>query len=236
MFLVMAVALLAAALHRGAAIPADILGMVVNDAPKGDVIAVLDGPNTWVPVAALDDGLRRFGGDRRMLFNAPHVLLDSLAPDVTYRRDLTDIVLRVIAAPQFFDTNTVVLQRERPEGISYASTTTFFTNYSVTWDQQAGMSGYGASGISLFGNTSIGSAYAVDAGGAFSRGLSTLTVDRLNSRLRLRSAIRSPRPRCSARRPSWPVCRSDATTPDPVLLPLSHALSSGAQPPRPPTW
>jgi hypothetical protein len=76
-----------------------------------------------------------------MLFNAPHVLLDSLAPDVTYRRDLTDIVLRVIAAPQFFDTNTVVLQRERRR-VFRASTTTFFTNYSVTWDEQAGTSGY----------------------------------------------------------------------------------------------
>ena len=94
--------------------------LVINDVPKGDVIAVLDGQHTWLPVTALDQaGLRRVGGDRRTLFNAPHVRLDSLAPDITYRRDMSEIVLRIIAAPQFFDTNVVVLQRDRPDGISY---------------------------------------------------------------------------------------------------------------------
>ena len=184
----MALALLAAAAPAAAQqFQQTFWAMVVNDVPKGDVIAVLDGHEHVGPCrgARTMRGSGDSGGDRRMLFNAPHVLLDSLAPDVTYRRDMTEIVLRIIAAPQFFDTNIVVLQRDRPEGISYASTTTFFTNYSVTWDQLAGTSGYGASGISLFGNTSIGSAYAVDAGGAFSRGLSTMTVDLPTSRLRL---------------------------------------------------
>jgi hypothetical protein len=63
MFLVMAVALLAPASSAAAQqFQQTFWAMVVNDVPKGDVIAVLDGPNTWVPVAALDDaGLRRFG-------------------------------------------------------------------------------------------------------------------------------------------------------------------------------
>ena len=178
--------LAAAALATAAQGQQTFWALVINDVEKGEVIAVLEGADTWLPATALEEaGLRRLGGERRTLFNAEHVLLESLAPEVTYRRDMTDIALRIIAAPRFFDTNVVVLQRDRPDGISYASTTTVFTNYSATWDQQAGTTGYGLSGISLFGNTSIGSGYSVEADGTFVRGLSAMTVDHQSRRLRL---------------------------------------------------
>lgn len=159
--------------------------LVVNDVPHGDVLAALDGEDTWLPVSALEQaGLRRLGGERRTLFNSEHVRLDSLAPDLTYRRDLAEVVLRLIAAPKFFDTNVVVLQRDRPDGISYAATTTFFTNYSATWDEQAGTSGYGEAGLAMFGNTTLASAFSVEPSGAVTRGLSTITMDRTAQRVR----------------------------------------------------
>jgi outer membrane usher protein len=184
---VLTLALLAAAAWSAAVQPQQTFwALVINDVDKGEVIAVLDGADTWLPVTALDQaGLRRLEGERRTLFNSEHVLLDSLAPEVTYRRDMTDVTLRIIAAPKFFDTNVVVLQRDRPDGISYASTTTVFTNYSVTWDQTAGTTGYGESGISLFGNTSLSSGYSVEADGTLVRGLSALTIDHQSHRLRL---------------------------------------------------
>jgi outer membrane usher protein len=160
--------------------------LTVNDQPQGDVLAALDGDETWLPVGALEQaGLRRIGGDRRMLFNVEHVRLESLAPDVTYRRDLAEVVLRLIAAPRFFDTNVVVLQRDRPDGISYAATTTFFTNYSATWDQEAGNSGYGEAGLAMFGNTTLASAFSVETSGTVVRGLSSMTMDRTAQRIRL---------------------------------------------------
>ena len=146
----MTLALLASAAQAAVVQPQQSFwALVVNDVPKGDVIAVLEGEDTWLPVAALEKaGLRGFTGQRRTLFDASYVRLGSLAPDITFSADLTEIVLRIIAAPKFFDTTVVVLQRDRPQGITYASTPTFFTNYSATWDQQAGSSGYGETGVS----------------------------------------------------------------------------------------
>jgi outer membrane usher protein len=183
---VLTVALLAAASAAAGQPQQTFWALVINDVPQGEVIAVLDGDDTWLPVAALEAaGLRRLAGVRRAFFNAEHVHLESLAPDITYRRDMTEITLRLIAAPRFFDTNVVVLQRDRPDGISYASTAAVFTNYSVTWDQTTGTTGYGATGVSLFGNTNIGSYYSLESDGAFVRGLSTITVDRAERRMRL---------------------------------------------------
>lgn len=184
--LVLTLALLAAASAAAGQPQQTFWALVINDVEQGEVIAVLDGDDTWLPLAALEGaGLRRLAGVRRTFFNSEHVRLESLAPDLTYRRDMTEVTLRLIAAPRFFDTNVVVLQRDRPDGISYASTAGIFTNYSATWDQEAGTTGFGSTGISLFGNTAIGSYYSVEADGTFVRGLSAMTVDRRAKRLRL---------------------------------------------------
>ena len=161
-------------------------GLVINDVPRGEVLAALDGERFWLPVAVLEEaGLRRFDGRRDTLFGEPHVLLSSLEPEIVAKVDTANVVLHVDAAARFFDETVVTLQRSRPDGIHYSQNTSAFLNYSVTWDQTTGTTGYGESGVALFGNTSIASSFDVGADGQFVRRLSTMTVDRPGKRQRL---------------------------------------------------
>lgn len=158
----------------------------VNGVPKGDVLAALDGDDVWMPIVALEQaGLKGFEGRRETLFGGPHVLLNSLAPNVTHFLDLSEIIINITADPRFFELNVVVLQRDRPDGIVYSHSASGYVNYSATWDQTAGTTGYGEAGLALFGNTSAVSGFNVGAEGRFVRGLSTLSVDRASARQRL---------------------------------------------------
>ncbi len=160
--------------------------LVVNSEPTDDVvIALIDGDDVWLPMTALDDaGLVGVAGRRRNMFSQPHVLLGSLAPDITYRLDTVEVVLYLTAAARFFPLNRFLLQRERPAGISYAHNASAFLNYSATWDQTTGATGYGEGGLAMFGHASVLSGFSVGANGRIGRGVSTLTVDRPASRLR----------------------------------------------------
>jgi len=159
--------------------------LVVNGEPAGDVLAVLDGDDVWLPVEALQRaGLTGFEGRRQTLFEVAHVLLRSLAPDVSVRLDLAEVVMYVTAAPRFFAEQRVALQRDRPDGIIYSHSPSGFLNYSATWDQSEGTSGFGEAGISFLRTASFVSGFNVDGSNGLVRGLSTLTVDRVGARQR----------------------------------------------------
>ncbi len=159
--------------------------LVINDVPKGTVIAVVDGDRIWLPVAGLEQaGLRGLEGQRQTMFGEAHVLLRSLEPDVTAVFDTTNVVIRLTAAARFFDETHVALQRQRPVDLHVSRNASAFLNYSATWDQQAGTSGFGEAGFSLFGNTSLVSGFTAYADGVVARGLSTLTVDDVARRQR----------------------------------------------------
>jgi outer membrane usher protein len=160
--------------------------LVVNDAAKGEILIAIDGNETWIPVAALEKaGLKQFEGERRELFGEPHVRMGSLEPEIRLQRDMAEVVLRIFAAPRFFDVTVVTLQRDRPDGIAYTSTPSLYSNYAIDWDETAGTTGYGGSALSLFGNTTLQSSYSVEPGGRFVRGLSSLTIDRRTATQRL---------------------------------------------------
>jgi outer membrane usher protein len=160
--------------------------LVIDDVPKGTVLAVIDGDRIWLPVATLEKaGLHGFEGRRDTLFGELQVLLESLAPDITATFDIADVVVRVTAAPRFFDETHVGLQRIRPTGLQVSHNPGAFLNYSATWDQENGTSGYGEAGLSAFGNTSFVSAFNVYPDGVVGRGLTTLTVDGVTRRQRL---------------------------------------------------
>src|SRR5262245_39290334 len=161
------------------------LSLVVNDVPKGDVIAGVDRDRIWLPVTVLEKaGLRGFTGRRETLFGEPHVLLQSLEPGITTVLDMANVVLRMTAAPEFFHETVVTLQRRRPVDLEVSHSTGGFLNYSATWDQTAGTSGYAEAGFSVFGNTSLFSAFNAYPDGAVARGLTTLTIDRVRRRQR----------------------------------------------------
>ncbi|HEX5214087.1 MAG TPA: fimbria/pilus outer membrane usher protein [Vicinamibacterales bacterium] len=168
--------------------------LVVNDVPKGDTDALLHGEDVWLPVATLEKaGLSGFAGQRDTLMGREHVLLGSLAPDITTRLDITQTVMYLSADPKFFQETRVVLQFDRPQGLVQSRNASIYLNYSATWDQSNGTTGFGDTGLSLFGNTSIGSDFNVTADGTFVRGLSTLTVDRAAARQRLQIGDTIPR-------------------------------------------
>jgi outer membrane usher protein len=163
-----------------------IWSLVVNSVPKGETSALLRGTEVWVPVATLDDaGLKGFTGQRDTLMGQVHVLLASLEPGITTRLDLAQTVMYLTAAPEFFAETRLVLQTDRPPGLVLARNASVFMDYSATWDQTAGTSGYGDAGVSLRGNISFSSNFSVDADGKIVRGLSTFTLDRPHARQRL---------------------------------------------------
>ena len=168
--------------------------LVVNEAPKGDTDALLRGEEVWIPVETLDKaGVRRFAGRRELLMGQEHVLIGSLAPAIAIRLDLAETVMYLTADPQLFEETRVVLQLDRPEGLVQSRNTSVYLNYSGTWDQTAGVSGYGDAGLSLRGNLSIGSDFSVDSDGQLTRGLSTLTLDRSAARQRWQIGDTIPR-------------------------------------------
>src|SRR5258706_9022175 len=141
----MAAALLLAALTMSAPIgeanqpQQSYWGLVINGMNAGDVLAALDGDNVWLPVEALQRaGLIGFDGRRETLFGVLHLLLQSLAPDISVRLDTSEVVMHVIAAPRFFAEHRVALQRDHPDGIVYSHNPRGYLNYITTWHQQAG--------------------------------------------------------------------------------------------------
>src|SRR4051794_39119096 len=100
----MAVALLVAAAFSIVAAQASqaqqsFWGLVVNDVPRGEVLAVPDGDDVWIPVANLESvGLIGFAGRRETMFGVAHVSMQSLAPDIRLRLDMTEVNIHVTAA------------------------------------------------------------------------------------------------------------------------------------------
>ena len=171
--------------------------LVVNDVPKGEVLGGVDGDRLWLPVAALERaGLRGFQGQRATLFGEPYVLLQSLAPDITTILDTANVVVRLTAAPRFFEETRVIMQRPRPAGIVNTQSRSAFLNYSASWDQLAGSSGFGEAGIALHRSLTAVSGFTVYPDGQFARGLSTLTWDHPEKRLRfqLGDIVAAPTP------------------------------------------
>src|SRR5262245_41246384 len=140
---------------------------------------------TWMPVAALEAaGLRGLRGRRETLFAEEHVLLESLAPEVTFVRDDAEISLNVTAAPSLFTLNEIPILPDRPAGLKYASSPSLFLNYGAHWQDDSGMTYQGELGAST-GAASFITGVTADDQGVVTRGLSRLTIDAPRRRLRL---------------------------------------------------
>jgi outer membrane usher protein len=168
--------------------------LVINGVSAGDVLAVLDGDDLWLPIEALQrGGLIGFEGRRQSRFGVSHVLVQSLAPGITVRLDMSEVAMHITAAPRFFAERRIALQNDRPDGITFSHSPSGYLNYSATWDQHSGTTGFGEAGFSLFGTTSTASGFSVDADGTVIRGLSTITIDRPLARQRWQIGDTVPR-------------------------------------------
>src|SRR5262249_3002599 len=157
----------------------------VNGTPRPDVLVILLPDQTWFPLAALEEaGLRGLQGRRERFNGVEHVLLESLAPDVTFVRAESQIRFDPTAAPRLFATNDIPILPGRPKGLQAIRRPSVFLNYGATWQSETnGITYQGEIGASAR-TFSFVSGLTVDQDGLFARGLSTLTFDRPEARRR----------------------------------------------------
>jgi outer membrane usher protein len=154
-----------------------ILGLVVNQIEKGDILVVLRGDEVLAAVDALERaGLRGLAGKRETIGGAVMVELRSLAPDITFVVDDAALVLRITSTPALLGTTTIVgVESNRPQNIEYRRDPSLFVNYGIT-----GRSG-GADLATEFGLSAGGALVSTTisrtAEGRTRRGLTNVIVD-----------------------------------------------------------
>jgi len=117
-----------------------LLTLVVNDVPKGEVLAILRLPDVFVAVRSLEEeaGLHGFAGRREDIDGRPWVSLRSLAPDVQFVLDDRSLTLRLTAAARLLGTRSVRLRPGAPRGMEVSRATSGFVNYALNWTERIG--------------------------------------------------------------------------------------------------
>jgi outer membrane usher protein len=164
-----------------------IWALVVNDEPKGDIEILLTPDGPWVdPAVLVAAGLLKVPEGRRQAF-APETLLRvslaSLAPQVTFSLDETQIRVIISADPALLATTDLAISNPRPPGWKVSSNNAIFLNYSANWSSDDTTAGYGELGVHLFGAL-FETAAGIDDDGAITPGLTSLTFDQVRGRRR----------------------------------------------------
>jgi outer membrane usher protein len=164
-----------------------IWALVVNDEPKGDIEIVVTADGPWVdPAALVAAGVLKVPEGRRQVF-APdtisRVLLSSLAPQITFTLDESEIRLLISVDPELLSTTELAISNPRPPGWKISSNNAFFMNYSANWSTDDKTTGYGELGAHLFGAL-FETAASIDEHGATTSGLTSLTIDQVHGRRR----------------------------------------------------
>ena len=164
-----------------------IWALVINDEPKGDVEVLLTADGPWVdPAALVAAGVLNVPEGRRQVFapdTIPRVSLASLAPQIKFTLDQTEVRLNISADPALLSTTEVAISNPRPAGWKVSSNNAVFLNYSANWSTDGKTAGYGELGAHLFGAL-LQTAASVDDAGAITPGLTSLTFDQVRSRRR----------------------------------------------------
>ncbi len=160
---------------------------VLNEEIKGDITVVLMDDGPWVdPAALMAAGVRTLPQGRRRVIAPPEpafVSLESLAPLVTFTLDEQNIRLLVSADPSILADTAIAISNPRPPGWVVQSNTAAFLNYSADWSNDGTSTGYGEVGLHVFRGL-LQTAATVDAAGAVTPGLTSLSYDQVGSRRR----------------------------------------------------
>jgi outer membrane usher protein len=158
-----------------------IVPLVVNQIPKGQYFVVLRGNDVLISAEDLEgSGLRGFEGNREAIGGKEYVSLESLSGDVSFELDEETFVLRLDASPSLLGSQQIRLSGGAPPGLLYSTDRSTFLNYSIN--------AAGTDRIGLFGEigTSVGgkllySTFSRRPDGEILRGLSNLTLDRIDA-------------------------------------------------------
>jgi outer membrane usher protein len=164
-----------------------IWAFVLNEEPRGDLTVVLTDEGPWVDPAVLTSaGVRDLPQGKRQLFSPqtrPFVSLVSLAPQVSFIVDESNIRLLVTVDPSLLGLSEVAISNPRPPGWHVRSNTATFLNYSANWSSDSTTTGYAEFGLHVCGSL-LQTAATIDEDGVITPGLSNLSYDQVGSRRR----------------------------------------------------
>jgi outer membrane usher protein len=153
-----------------------ILELRINDVKKGEVVIFLRESDVLVRVKDLEEaGLRSVVGRRENIRGDEYVLLNSLAPQVTFKIDERDLALSLTVQPSLLGHNILEMQANKPRDIIYSEDTSGFLNYSVNLRDFRRTDAFGEFGITVKNSLLYSGILRNEAGGVV-RGLSNLTI------------------------------------------------------------
>ena len=153
-----------------------ILEVVMNGVASGETMVVLRGEDALVGVAYLNEaGLRGFAGSRETGSEGEFVSLASLAPQVQFSIDETNLKLTLDAHPDLLGRQVRNLWNRGPADLQYKADTSGFVNYSVNFRGSREMDLYLESAMRARGVLFHNSASATNRGAT--RGLTSVVKD-----------------------------------------------------------
>jgi len=160
-----------------------LLELRVNEVKKEEVVVYLRGDDVLARVTDLyKAGLRSFKGRRDKIRGEEYVSLKSLAPNVFFLIDDSDLSLRLTADPTFLDPTIIPLKTIRPPAIVYREDTSGFLNYAFNLRDFQRFEAFSEAGLTIKNALLYGSV-SRNSEGQFVRGFSNITLsqhDRLN--------------------------------------------------------
>jgi len=152
------------------------LTLTVNEAERGEVLAIVRSADVLVEVAALERaGLRNFDGRRETMDGRMFVSLASLWPGIRYELNEKTLTLRLTAANAFLGSVVLDLSPIRP-ALEYARATSAFVNYGASWNGKAGANAALDAGFSV-GPAVAQATMSWDESLGFVRSLTNVVID-----------------------------------------------------------
>ena len=153
-----------------------LLELRINEIKKGEVTVFLRGTDVLVKVADLQGaGVRAQIGRQELIRDESYVLLNSLAPQVSFKIDERDLSLNLTAQPSILGFTRFDGQANRPARMVYSEDSSGFVNYSVSLRDFKQVSAFTEVGISVK-NGLLYSALSRNDDGSFVRGLTNLSI------------------------------------------------------------
>jgi outer membrane usher protein len=158
-----------------------ILELSINEVEKGEVVVFLRESDVLVRVKDLETaGLKSFAGRRENISGDDYVLLNSLAPQVSFKLNDRDLTLNLTAQPAVLGYNLLEIQPNKPPDIVYSEDTSGFLNYSFNLRNFKRTDAFGEFGITIK-NSLLYSGILKNGDGNIVRGLSNLTISNRQS-------------------------------------------------------
>ena len=129
-----------------------VLELVVNQVSAGESIVVLRGSDVLVPADALvKAGLDGLKGEREDIGGTSLVSLSSLAPNISFRLDESELRLYITANPDLLGQQVHNLFMGAPADLVYKADTSGFVNYAVNYSTGGRLELFAESAVSLKG-------------------------------------------------------------------------------------